>query len=236
MIRNSLKDYLDFLNVIFNVEYTTYFILNIILLITLVDVIFFRKKIFLNGFLKHLFYNSILFFFIFFILYYNDPVENLTSSTLNRKIRQFSNRFRVSNFLFFINTLLLIILFFKKKPSGFDIEKHSFKVIGWCVDNYPKSGLKKHPTLFFNNQPSKFKGEYEHQSKKITIFTKNILSIKDLTNTLIHEYFHFYLDHGKSKQVYYEKLATVGYEDHPEELICNISAKKLTEIYFKQYT
>jgi len=230
----TMSEYFDFLSELLEVEFALYFILSMISLITQFDVLIYRKQTFYFYFKNYILYLGLLLLILFFI-HNNDPNDNITSNILNQFIiHNFPNRFIWLNALIGINILLFMILFFKRRNINYNIEGYSNKVIDWCVDNYPKSGLKKYPKLIFSNESTEYRGQYEFQTNKITIYIKNIKSKKELTNTLIHEYFHFYLNHGKSNQVYAEKLETIGYENHPEELICNISAKELTELYFKQ--
>ena len=227
-------DYIDFLKVIIGSEYATYFLLSVITLFTLFQKILFGKRS-LSLFLFLFTINSLVILLVFFYKHSINPISNFTSARLNEVIiNNFPNRFILYNSLIGMNILLLLFIIFKRNKVRYDIEEHSSKVINWCVENYPKSGVKKYPKLIIVNHFSKNKGEYHHNEQKIIIYKKNVDSINDLTNTLIHEYFHFYLDHGKSNQVYHEKLQSIGYEDHPEELICNISADKLTELFFEQ--
>lgn len=228
-------DYIDFLNVIRGSEYATYFLLSVITLFTFFQKILFGKRS-LSWFLYLFTINSLILNLVFFYKHSNNPISNFTSARLNEVINNnFPDRFIWSNSLIGLNILLLLFLIFKRNKARYDIEEHSSKIINWCVENYPKSGVKKYPKLIIDNNSSKNKGEYHHYEQKIIIYKKNIESVKDLTNTLIHEYFHFYLDHGKSNKVYHEKLQSIGYENHPEELICNLSAEKLTEIYLGQH-
>lgn len=228
-------DYIDFVNEIRGSEYATYFLLSVITLFTFLQKILLGKRS-LSWFL-YLF--TINFLVILLALYYKhsiDPISNFTSVRLNEVIiNNFPDRFIWSDSLIGLNILLLFFLIFKRNKVRIDIDEHCSKIINWCVENYPKSGVKKYPKLIIDNHSSKNKGEYHHYEQKIIIYKKNIDSVKDLTNTVIHEYFHFYLDHGKSNKVYHEKLQSIGYENHPEELICNLSAEKLTEIYLEQH-
>jgi hypothetical protein len=227
-------DYIDFLNVIRGSEYATYFLLSLITLFTFFQKILFGKRS-LSSFLFLYTINSLVLLLFFFYKKSINPISNFTSARLNEVIiNNFPNRFILSNSLIGMNILLLLFIIFKRNKVRYDIAEHSSKVINWCVENYPKSGFKKYPKLIICNHLSKNKGEYHHNEKKIIIYKKNVDSINDLTNSVIHEYFHFYLDHGKSNQVYHEKLQSIGYEDHPEELICNLSADKLTELFFEQ--
>lgn len=228
-------DYFDFLNEIFDVEYAMYFMLQVITLFTFVQQLISGKRT-LSSFLFLFSINSIIILIVLFFKHSIDPISNFTSARLNEAIiNNFPDRFIWSNSLIGLNILLLLYLIFKRNKVRYDIEEHCSMIINWCVENYPKSGVKKYPKLIIDNHSSKNKGEYHHYEQKIIIYKKNIDSVKDLTNTVIHEYFHFYLDHGKSNKVYHEKLQSIGYENHPEELICNISAEKLTEIYFEQH-
>ncbi|NVK75290.1 MAG: hypothetical protein HWE24_17605 [Oceanospirillaceae bacterium] len=229
-----MNEYLDFLSEIFEVEFASFSILISILLFTFCE-IFQLKKFNFGSLLIYFPLNLFVFFVFIFFMFKYDPINNFSSERLSSVIiNNFPNRFIFSNTIIVLNIIFFLLMIFSKKENSYNLEEHSKKVIDWCVNRYPKSGVKKSPKLNFDKNKSINKGEYYPNEKKIIIFTKNIDSKEDLTHTLIHEYFHYYLDHGKSMKVYEEQLESEGYENHPQELICNISAEKLTKIYFEQ--
>lgn len=230
-----LEHYLDFLKVLLSVKSIAFSLFSIISFISLLEILL-RKKDARRNFIKTLFVNSIILMIGMFVFYANKPIQNINSTQLEVLVLlEYPNL----NIWSLVLTVLNVILFFavkvEKENTELNVLEHIDHVIEWCVENYPKSGVRKRPKTILSQEASNNKGEYDPSTKVITIYAQHIESKKDLTDTIIHEYFHFYLHHGKSSEAYDEKLNSVGYEAHPEELICNISAEKLTEIYLEQH-
>ncbi len=230
-----INRYINFLCELLAVEFALFILVSLISLFTIIDLLFSRKRS-LYFCLQFFFRNTFFMVLLLFIFYLIDPIDSSNTIILIKKIiYNFPNKDIWLYSLAGVDILLFLILLCKPESFHFNIEEDSTKVINWCVHNYPKSGIKKYPNIIINNESSDNYGEYNFLTKDILIFPKNIKSKKDLINTLIHEYFHFYLDHGKSSQEYHNKLNEVGYDKHPIELICNTSAEKLTQLYFEQH-
>lgn len=230
-----LEHYFDFLKVLLSVKSIAFSLFSIISFISLLEILL-RRKDARKNFIKTVVINSFILMIGMFVLYANKPIQNINSTQLEVLVLlEYPNLNVWSLVLTVLNVILLFTVRVEKENTELNVLEHIDHVIEWCVENYPKSGVRKRPKTILSQEASNNKGEYSPSTRVITIYAQNIESKKDLTDTIIHEYFHFYLHHGKSFEVYNEKLNSVGYEAHPEELICNISAEKLTEIYLEQH-
>lgn len=230
-----LEHYFDFLKVLLSVKSIAFSLFSIISFISLLEILL-RRKDARRNFIKTVVINSFILMIGMFVLYANKPIQNINSTQLEVLVfLEYPNLNVWSSILTVLNVILFFTVRFEKEDTEINVLAHIDHVIEWCVENYPKSGLRKRPKTILSQEESDNKGEYSPSTRAITIYAQNIESKKDLTDTIIHEYFHFYLHHGKSFEAYNEKLNSVGYEAHPEELICNISAEKLTEIYLEQH-
>jgi len=125
--------------------------------------------------------------------------------------------------LFITLSILLVFvhfleLYYKKRTLKIPIQDLAEDVIHWCQIMYPVR--KKSPNIIINNKKSKLAGEYCYFSNTIIIYKINV-SHNSVINTLIHEYFHYYLITSDNKNNLYQKqLELYGYENHPQEIIC----------------
>jgi len=230
-----LEHYFDFLKTLLSVKSIAFSLFSIISFISLLEILL-RRKDARRNFVKTIFINSIVLMIGMFVFYANKPIQHINSTQLEVLVLlEYPNLNVWSLVLTVFNVILLFTVKVEKENTELNVLEHIDHVIEWCVENYPKSGVRKRPKTILSQEESNNKGEYDPSTRVITIYAQNIESKKDLTDTTIHEYFHFYLHHGKSSEAYDEKLNSVGYEAHPEELICNISAEKLTEIYLEQH-
>ena len=102
------------------------------------------------------------------------------------------------------------------------------KVIDFCE---LKFGIKERPKInfIFDKRHKTRLGEY--RVGIIVLFPHNILSVKDLIETIIHEYVHhLQLNHWEKMENYYSLLEEFGYENHPQE----IEASDITKYYYKE--
>ena len=70
-------------------------------------------------------------------------------------------------------------------------------VLNWCLYLYPIR--KQKPLLRLVEGESHLAGEYCFYNNTITIYKDNNVIRRELINTVIHEYFHYYLITSESK-------------------------------------
>lgn len=101
-------------------------------------------------------------------------------------------------------------------------------VLVWCHLNYYPT-IKNHKLKFKIHyyQHKKFDGLYCALAKRITLYITPEKKVKDVIDTILHEYKH-YIDIQTKKEVnnYSELLNQVGYIDHPMEISARKFAKK----------
>lgn len=106
-------------------------------------------------------------------------------------------------------------------------------VLNWCLELYPLR--KQKPKLTLVDGESKFAGEYNYYSNTIVIYRMNNVLRHDLVRTLSHEYFHYYLINSESKNsLYHDQLVQYGYDNHPQEILCNAMGETLAKRYLKK--
>jgi len=106
-------------------------------------------------------------------------------------------------------------------------------VLNWCILLYPIR--KRRPSLRLVDGKSNLAGEYDYYSNTITIYRDNNVIPEDVTKTVIHEFFHFYIITSESKSVLYqEQLEQHGYVNHPQEILCNAMGETLAKRYLKK--
>ena len=137
-------------------------------------------------------------------------------------------------FILGVSIMLKIISYFLKWTDIDDIkvpiEDLAEDVIHWCQIMYPVR--KKSPRVLISNEKSKLAGEYCYFNNTIIIYRMNNVLHSFLIDTLIHEYFHYYLITSDNKNNLYQKqLELYGYENHPQEIICRAAADKLEKEY-----
>jgi hypothetical protein len=94
------------------------------------------------------------------------------------------------------------------------------EVIRWCMQHLglPK-GKKAGPRLLLRYyRHRKVMGTYQQRSKLITLYWGSHASLKEVVNTLIHEYQH-YLDirTNQEDKAYDKELKQIGYQDNSFE-------------------
>lgn len=94
------------------------------------------------------------------------------------------------------------------------------EVIRWCMQHLglPK-GKKTGPRLLLRYyRHRKVMGTYQQRSKTITLYWGSHASLREVVNTLIHEYQHF-LDIRTSQEdkAYDKELKQIGYQDNSYE-------------------
>ena len=105
-------------------------------------------------------------------------------------------------------------------------------VLNWCLYLYPIR--KQKPLLRLVEGESHLAGEYCFYNNTITIYRNNNVIRSELINTVIHEYFHYYLITSESKSnLYHDQLEQFSLEQHPQEILCNTMGETLTKVYLK---
>ena len=133
--------------------------------------------------------------------------------------------------LFLLNLIYKIIRFIK--PDGEDWQFHLAEdVLNWCLMLYPIR--KRKPLLTLVEGKSNLAGEYCFYNNTITIYRDNNVIRRELINTVIHEYFHYYLITSESKsKLYHDQLEQFSLAKHPQEILCNTMGETLTKVYLK---
>jgi hypothetical protein len=94
------------------------------------------------------------------------------------------------------------------------------EVIRWCMQHLglPK-GSKTGPRLLLRYyRHRKVMGTYQQRSKTITLYWGSHVELKEVVNTLIHEYQHFLdIRSGKDDRAYDKEIKEVGYQDNSYE-------------------
>jgi len=103
-------------------------------------------------------------------------------------------------------------------------------VLDWCLEMYPIR--KQKPLLRLIEGESHLAGEYCFHNNTITIYRDNNVIRRELINTVIHEYFHYYLITSESKsKLYHDQLDQFSLAQHPQEILCNTMGETLTKVY-----
>jgi hypothetical protein len=133
--------------------------------------------------------------------------------------------------LFLLNLIYKIIRFIK--PDGEDWQfKLAEDVLDWCLYLYPIR--KQKPLLTLVDGKSHLAGEYCFYNNSITIYRDNNVIRRELINTVIHEYFHYYLITSETKsKLYHDQLEQFSLAHHPQEILCNTMGETLTKLYLK---
>lgn len=101
--------------------------------------------------------------------------------------------------------------------------------IDWCINKWgvSKVGLcldicyKEHTPSYIVS-----KGEYDIEENEIIIYPSNNSNIRDLVDTVIHEFTH----HRQDMSKYHKVLLKSGYDNHPLEIESNETAKKYRKV------
>ena len=143
----------------------------------------------------------------------------------------FTIYFIVVGGLFILNLIYELIKFFTADGEDWQHELAS-DVLNWCLELYPIR--KQKPLLTLVEGKSHLAGEYCYYNNTITIYRDNNVIRQELINTVIHEYFHYYLITSESKsKLYHDQLEHFSLAQHPQEILCNTMGETLTKIYLK---
>ena len=132
----------------------------------------------------------------------------------------------------FILTLIYELIKFLTTESE-DWQFHLAEdVLNWCIHLYPIR--KQKPLLRLVEGKSHLSGEYNFYNNTIIIYRNNNVIRRELINTVIHEYFHYYLITSESKsKLYHDQLEQFSLTQHPQEILCNSMGETLTKFYLK---
>ena len=143
----------------------------------------------------------------------------------------FTIYFIVVGGLLILNVIYKLIIFLKGDVDDWQKEL-SNDVLNWCLYLYPIR--KQKPLLTLVEGKSHLAGEYCFFDNTITIYRDNNVIRRELINTVIHEYFHYYLITSESKsKLYHDQLDQFSLEQHPQEILCNTMGETLTKVYLK---
>ena len=143
----------------------------------------------------------------------------------------FTIYFIVVGVLLFLKLIYKLIIFLKGDVDDWQREL-SNDVLNWCLYLYPIR--KQKPLLTLVDGKSHLAGEYCFYNNSITIYRDNNVIRRELINTVIHEYFHYYLITSESKsKLYHDQLEQFSLAHHPQEILCNTMAETLTKVYLK---
>jgi hypothetical protein len=144
----------------------------------------------------------------------------------------FTIYFTVVGGLFILNLIYELIKLLI--ADGEDWQLHLAEdVLSWCLHLYPIRKTK--PQLILVENKSHVAGEYCFYNNTITIYRNNNVIRRDLIRTVIHEFFHFYNLTSKAKNnLYFSQLEHFGYENHPQEILCNSMGDTLAKLYLQK--
>jgi hypothetical protein len=99
-------------------------------------------------------------------------------------------------------------------------------VLDWCHDNLSSSKTPK-PNLRVRYYPhKKIAGLYISGSNECLIYINNHLTLREITNTVIHEYVHSRQRSKTFEKMYEKHQREIGYEKNPFEVEARDIAKK----------
>ena len=143
----------------------------------------------------------------------------------------FTIYFTVVGVLFILNLVYELIKLLTRDSEDWQFHLAE-DVLNWCLYLYPIR--KQKPLLRLVDGESNLAGEYCFYNNTITIYRNNNVIRKELINTVIHEYFHYYLITSESKSnLYHDQLEQFSLAQHPQEILCNTIGETLTKVYLK---
>ena len=143
----------------------------------------------------------------------------------------FTIYFIVVGGLLILNVIYKLIRFINAEAEDWQYEL-AHEVLDWCLELYPIR--KQKPQLSLVEGKSHLAGEYCFYNNAITIYADNNVIRSELINTVIHEYFHYYLITTETKsKLYHDQLEQFSLAHHPQEILCNTMGETLTKLYLK---
>jgi len=141
----------------------------------------------------------------------------------------FTPYFIVVGGLLFLKLIYTLIPFLNDEGEDWQLQL-AHEILDWCLYLYPI--WKQTPLMILVEGKSHLAGEYCFYENTITIYADNNVIPKGLINTVIHEYFHYYLITSKSN-LYHDQLEQFSLSYHPPEIIYNTMGRTLTKLYLK---
>ena len=139
--------------------------------------------------------------------------------------------FNIVGLLFILSIINEVIKLLMRDQEDWQHELAN-DVLNWCLELYPIR--KQKPLLTLVEGKSHLAGEYCYYNNTITIYRDNNVIRRELINTVIHEYFHYYLITSESKSnLYHDQLEQFSLAHHPQEILCNTMGETLTKLYLK---
>ena len=143
----------------------------------------------------------------------------------------FAIYFSVLGVILIVNLIYRLIKFLNDDANDWQFQSAQ-NVLNWCLEMYPVH--KQKPLLTLVEGKSHLAGEYCFYNNTITIYRNNNVIRRELINTVIHEYFHYYLITSESKsKLYHDQLEQFSLAQHPQEILCNTMGETLTKVYLK---
>ena len=99
-------------------------------------------------------------------------------------------------------------------------------VIEWCHKNLKNPNTKKPTVSVKYNQNKKVHGVYDPSTHGILIYINTHSTIRELTNTTIHEYVHARQKNRSFNKLYDLYNQSVGYQKNPFEVESRMISKK----------
>jgi hypothetical protein len=131
--------------------------------------------------------------------------------------------------------LLTEVLFIKNKnsyPASLtrkQTKKLTLQILSWCIENIHLNGLRRiKPTLKVSYcKQSKYLGTYSYELKLIVVHIKLHSNLKQVCDTIIHEYVHHLQLRSIKDDIRYNKLTNQkSYWDNDYEVEARMIASK----------
>lgn len=107
-----------------------------------------------------------------------------------------------------------------------DVEQLTFTVANWCMCNLPSN--EKLPKLWIDwKRQNRCYGEYDYTDNEITVYPLIHKKVKDIIDTIIHEWIHFLQD--TEEIIEKEEKYTFYKSANPIEIEAIELAKKYTK-------
>ncbi len=144
----------------------------------------------------------------------------------------FAIYFSVLGVILIVNLIYRLIKFLNDDGNDWQFQSAN-DVLDWCLEMYPVH--KQKPLITLVEGTSDLGGEYCFEINTIIIYRSNNVLLRNIVKTTIHEYFHYYLITSQTKnRLYQRQLEVYGYENHPQEILCNTMGVTLTKVYLNK--
>lgn len=104
--------------------------------------------------------------------------------------------------------------------------KYVYMVIEWCHQNLRHKQTKKPKVKVKYHQNKTVNGTYNPKTHEVVILINTHTTLRELTNTIIHEYIHSRQKNRSFYKMYETYNQTVGYHDNPYEIESRMISKK----------